>query len=199
VNAGVPAEGSDAMARDVRPSSGEARAVLRGRAWRFGDDISTDLLSPGAYAVASLDERKRHTLETANPRFAADVRTGDIVVGGGNFGCGSSRETSAEELKALGVACVVAASFARIFLRNAVAIGLAALPCPDAPAAVAEGDSVEVDLDTATVRNLATGTVVRGRPLPPQMLEILRAGGILALLRRRGEQGGGRDALGSGR
>jgi len=187
------------VARDVLASNGEARAVLRGRAWRFGDDISTDLLSPGTYAVASLDERKRHTLEAVNPRFAADVRTGDIVVGGRNFGCGSSRETSPEELKALGVACVVAASFARIFLRNAVAIGLAALPCPDAPAAVAEGNSVEVNLDTGTVRNLATGMVVRGRPLPPQMLEILRAGGILALLSRRGEPGGARDALGSDR
>ncbi len=175
--------------------------VMRGRAWRFGDDISTDLLAPGAYAVAPLDERKQHTLEAVNPRFAAEVHPGDIVVAGRNFGCGSSRETAPEGLKALGVGCVVAASFARIFLRNAVAIGLPALPCPDAPSAINEGDPVEVDLEAGTVRNFLTGTVVRGRQLPPQMLEILRAGGVLALLRRRGPErvSGWCDDLESGR
>ncbi len=163
-------------------------SVIRGRAWRFGDDMSTDLLAPGAYAVAPLEERKRHTLEAVNPRFAADVQPGDVVVAGRNFGCGSSRESAPEGLKALGVGCVVATSFARIFLRNAVAIGLPALPCPDAAAAIGDGDPVEVDLEAGTVRNLATGALVRGQHLPPQMLQILRAGGVLALLRRRGPE-----------
>lgn len=158
---------------------------VRGRAWRFGDDISTDALSPGAYAVASPAERARHTLEAVNPRFAVEVRPGDVVVAGRNFGCGSSRETAPEALKTLGVGCVVAASFARLFLRNAVAIGLPALPCAEAPAAVADGDAVEVDLETGTVRNVATGAAVQGQLLPPQMLDVLRAGGIEPLLRRR--------------
>jgi 3-isopropylmalate/(R)-2-methylmalate dehydratase small subunit len=161
------------------------QSKIRGRAWLFGDDISTDLLAPGAYAVAPLDERKRHTLEAVNPRFAEEARPQDVVVAGRNFGCGSSRETAPEGLLALGVGCVVAESFARIFLRNAVAIGLPALPCPGAASAVADGDQVEVDLEAGTVRNLSTGVVVSGQRLPPQMLEILGAGGILPLLRRR--------------
>lgn len=168
---------------------------IRGRAWRFGDNISTDLLAPGAYAVAPLEERKRHTLEAVNPGFAEEVRPQDAVVAGRNFGCGSSRETAPEGLLALGVGCVVAESFARIFLRNAVAIGLPALPCPGAAAAVADGDQVEVDLEAGTVRNLSTGAVVSGQRLPPQMLEILGAGGIVPLLRRRVQEearGGGR-------
>ncbi len=160
--------------------------VIRGRTWRFGDDISTDLLSPGAYAVAPLEERKRHTLEAVNPRFASEARPGDVVVAGRNFGCGSSRETAPEGLKALGIGCVVAESFARIFLRNAVAIGLPALPCPGVTSLLREGDPIDVDLDAGVVRNCATGAEIAGSRLPAQMLEILRAGGILALLRRRG-------------
>ncbi len=188
------AGGGNDVARAHGIGARGARTVIRGRVWRFGDDISTDLLSPGAYALASLDERKRHTLEAANPRFAAEARPGDVVVAGRNFGCGSSRETAPEELQALGVGCVLATSFARIFLRNAVAIGLPALSCPDACAALADGDVAEVDLDAGTVRNPATGIEVRSIPLPPQMLEILRAGGILALLRRRGAEGAGGGA-----
>lgn len=162
--------------------------VWRGRAWVFGDDVSTDLLSPGAYAVAPLEERKKHVLESVNPDFARAVRPGDVVVAGRNFGCGSSRETAPENLRALGVACVVADSFARIFLRNAVALGLAVLPCPGAGRLARDGDPVEVDLGAATVKNLASGVTLVGAPLPPEMLEILEAGGILAVL--RGGKGG---------
>jgi 3-isopropylmalate/(R)-2-methylmalate dehydratase small subunit len=166
-------------------STGEPGLRILGRAWCFGDDISTDALSPGAYAVAPPDVRAAHTLEAVNPRFAAEVRPGDVVVAGRNFGCGSSRETAPEGLKALGVGCVVAASFARLFLRNAVAIGLPALPCPDAAAAVADGDDLEIDLEAGLVRNLKRGVTVRGRPLAAPMLDVLRAGGIAPLLRRR--------------
>ncbi len=157
---------------------------IRGRAWCFGDDISTDLLSPGAYAVASVEVRKQHVLESVNPRFAAEVRPGDVVVAGRNFGCGSSRETAAENLKALGVGCVVADSFARIFLRNAVAIGLAVLACPGVSRRFADGDPVEVNLAGGWVRNGRTGEMLRGEPLPEEMREILAAGGIVAVLRR---------------
>ncbi|MDR7486019.1 MAG: 3-isopropylmalate dehydratase [Armatimonadota bacterium] len=161
------------------------RVPIRGRAWCFGDDVSTDLLAPGAYAVEPLEERRRHVLEAVNPRFAAEVRPGDVVVAGKNFGCGSSREHAPEGLQALSVGCVVAASFARIFLRNAVAIGLPVLTCPGATAAVTDGDPVQVDLAAGTVHNLRTGEVLTGSPLPPQMLAILEAGGIVPLLRRR--------------
>jgi 3-isopropylmalate/(R)-2-methylmalate dehydratase small subunit len=133
--------------------------------------------------VAPLEERKLHTLEAVDPRFAREVRPGDVVVAGRNFGCGSSRETAPEALKALGVGCVVAGSFARLFLRNAVAIGLPVLPCPGAREAVEGGDEVEVDLEAGTLRNLRTGATVRGEALPREMREILAAGGILALLR----------------
>lgn len=159
--------------------------TARGRAWVFGDDISTDLLAPGMYAAAPLAERVTHTLESVNPRFAREVSSDDIVVAGRNFGCGSSRETAPEALKALGVGCVVAESMARIFLRNAVAIGLPVLVCPGVTQAVSDGDPVAVTLGTGMVRNERTGTVVRGSLLPPLMREILGSGGMMPLLRAR--------------
>ncbi len=155
---------------------------IKGRAWCFGDGISTDLLSPGQYAVDSLEVRKQHTLESVDPRFAAEVKPGDVVVAGRDFGCGSSRETAPEGLKALGVACVVADSFARLFLRNAVAIGLPVLPCPGASSAFSPGDGIEVDLATGEVRNVGLGVVLRSEPLPESMRKILSAGGMLAVL-----------------
>jgi 3-isopropylmalate/(R)-2-methylmalate dehydratase small subunit len=163
---------------------------VRGAVWRFGDDVSTDLLSPGSYAVEPLDVRKLHTLESLDPGFASGVRPGDVVVAGKNFGCGSSRETAPEGLLALGVGCVVAGSFARLFLRNAVAIGLPVVPCAGASEAFDQGDQIEVELHTGRVRNLGTGVVLAGEPLPEEMLEILAAGGILALLRAQAERAG---------
>ncbi|MCC6224725.1 MAG: 3-isopropylmalate dehydratase small subunit [Thermoleophilia bacterium] len=160
-----------------------ASARIAGRVWRFGDDVSTDLLSPGEYAIDPVSVRKQHCLESLNPDFPRAARPGDLVVAGSNFGCGSSRETAPENLKALGIACVVADSFARIFLRNAVAIGLPVLACPGASAAFADGDTAEIDLGEGTLRHAGTGAVLRGEPLPPEMREILSAGGILAVLR----------------
>lgn len=156
--------------------------VVRGRAWVFGDDISTDLLAPGMYAASPLAERVTHTLESVNPRFAREVASDDIVVAGRNFGCGSSRETAPEALKALGAGCVVAESMARIFLRNAVAIGLPVLVCPGVTQAVEDGDPVSVTLATGTVRNERTGKAVQGSLLPPLMREILGSGGMMPLL-----------------
>jgi 3-isopropylmalate/(R)-2-methylmalate dehydratase small subunit len=133
--------------------------------------------------VDSLEVRKMHTLESVDPRFATDVQAGDVVIAGRDFGCGSSRETAPENLKELGVACVVADSFARLFLRNAVAIGLPVLPCPGASSSFSPGGDVEVDLATGQVRNIETGTVLHGEPLPESMRRILSAGGMLAVLR----------------
>lgn len=161
---------------------------VRGRAWVFGDDISTDLLAPGAYAIAPLSERVQHTLEAVNPHFASEVRPGDVVIAGKNFGCGSSRETAPEGLKALGVGCVAAESLARIFLRNAVAIGLPVLVCAGITTAVADGDPVEVEMATGKVTNLRTGQAILASPLPPLMREILAAGGVMPMLRRLAQQ-----------
>ncbi len=160
--------------------------VLCGRVWRFDHDISTDLLSPGAYAVDSVEVRKLHTLESINPAFAPGVRSGDIVVAGRNFGCGSSRETAAENLKVLGVACVAAESFSRLFMRNAVAVGLPVLVCAGVHAAFDDGDRIEIDLASGVARNTGSGTELQGDSLPEEMRQILAAGGILAVLESRG-------------
>ena len=157
--------------------------AIKGKTWCFGDGISTDLLSPGQYAVDSLQVRKMHTLESIDPRFATDVKAGDVVVAGRDFGCGSSRETAPENLKELGVACVVADSFSRLFLRNAVAIGLPVLPCPGVSSAFSPDSGIEVDLATGEVRNVGTGAVLHGEPLPESMRRILSAGGMLAILK----------------
>ncbi len=157
--------------------------VMAGRVWTFDNDISTDVLSPGQYAVAPVEERKLHVLESVNPEFAPGVAAGDIVVAGRNFGCGSSRETAAENLKALGVACVAAESLARIFMRNAIAVGLPVIVCPGIRQVFADGDRAEIDLSTGRVANLGSGAELRGDSLPDEMREILAAGGILAKLR----------------
>lgn len=159
--------------------------LIGGRVWKFDHDVSTDLLSPGAYAVDSVEVRKLHVLESVNPDFASDVAPGDVVVAGRNFGCGSSRETAAENLVALGVACVVAESFSRLFTRNAVAVGLPVLICSGVHEAFEDGARAEVDLGAGRVRNLDTDAELQGDSLPPEMLEILDAGGILAVLAKR--------------
>jgi 3-isopropylmalate/(R)-2-methylmalate dehydratase small subunit len=160
-----------------------SQPAIRGRTWCFGDGISTDLLSPGQYAVDSVQVRKMHTLESVDPHFATAVQAGDVLVAGRDFGCGSSRETAPENLKELGVACVVADSFARLFLRNAVAIGLPVLPCDGVSSAFSPGSDIEVDLASGQVRNIDTGAVLHGEPLPESMRRILRAGGMLAVLK----------------
>jgi 3-isopropylmalate/(R)-2-methylmalate dehydratase small subunit len=155
---------------------------LVGSVWRFDHDISTDVLSPGQYAVDPVDVRKLHVLESVNPSFASDVKSGDVVVAGRNFGCGSSRETAPENLKALGVACVVAESFSRIFMRNSVALGLPVVVCSGVHGAFADGDRIEVDLAKGRIVNLESGAELNGDSLPTEMREILSAGGILAVL-----------------
>jgi 3-isopropylmalate/(R)-2-methylmalate dehydratase small subunit len=160
----------------------DARQPMRGRAWKFGHDISTDLLSPGTYAVDPTELRMLHTLESVNAAFASEVSPGEVVVAGRNFGCGSSRETAPENLKALGIACVVAESFSRLFIRNAVAIGLPVLVCHGVHQAFADGDEVVIDLEAGTISSQDGEHRLQGDPLPPAMRDILAAGGILALL-----------------
>jgi len=159
---------------------------MRGRVWKLDHDISTDVLSPGAYAIDPVEVRKLHVLESVNPAFASEVEPGDVIVAGRNFGCGSSRETAPENLKVLGVACVCAESFARLFMRNAVAVGLPVLVCGGVHSAFVDGDDIEIDLATGRVRNVVRGTDLQGEPLPEEMRDILTAGGVLSLLRSRG-------------
>jgi len=158
-------------------------SVIQGRVWKVGDQINTDLITPGQYLTAPIEEVKKHVLEAINPRFAKEARKGDILVAGKNFGCGSSRESAPRALKALGISAVVAESFARIFFRNAVAIGLAVVPCPGVFQSFEEGETVELDLESARVKNLNRNIQLQGKPLPKEMLEVLHKGGITPLLK----------------
>ena len=159
--------------------------VLQGRVWSFDHDISTDVLSPGAYAIDPVEVRKLHVLESVNPAFAPGVEPGDIIVAGRNFGCGSSRETAPENLKALGIACIAAESFSRLFMRNAIAVGLPVLVCAGVHGAFTDGDGIEIDLTSGRVRNVTSGSDLQGDSLPEEMRKILAAGGILAVLRNQ--------------
>lgn len=155
-----------------------------GRAFVFGDDVDTDVLAPGAYLKGSLDELARHCLEVLDPAFAATVRPGDVVVGGRNFGAGSSREQAAAVLRHLGVVAVVARSFAGIFHRNAINLGLPVLVCPQA-AEVRAGDAIVVDVANARIELPARGLTLACTPLPGHLTGILAAGGLLPWLERR--------------
>jgi 3-isopropylmalate/(R)-2-methylmalate dehydratase small subunit len=161
--------------------------MIRGRVWKFGDNVDTDVITPGVYVNAPMEEMKKHVLEALDPRFPEEVRAGDIIVAGKNFGCGSSRETAPDAIKALGVGAVIAESFARIFFRNAVSIGLPVLPCPGVSGAFREGEEAELDISGARVTNLSSNRVLQGQPLAKDILDILSQGGTLTLLKAMAE------------
>ncbi|MCP5367611.1 MAG: 3-isopropylmalate dehydratase [Hyphomicrobiales bacterium] len=156
---------------------------MSGTAWVFGDDIDTDALAPGLYMKAPIEELARHCLETVDPGFAAQVQPGDIVVGGRNFGLGSSREQAAQALKVLGVAAVVAQSFAGIFFRNALNLGLPALRCARA-GEIPAGARLAVDAEAGTI-TIDGGPVLDCVPLPPHLLAMVRDGGLIPHLERK--------------
>jgi 3-isopropylmalate/(R)-2-methylmalate dehydratase small subunit len=156
---------------------------MSGRAWVFGDDVDTDAIAPGAWMKFDIDALSRHCLEALDPAFAREVRAGDVLVAGRNFGCGSSREQAAQALRHLGLAAVVARSFAGLFYRNAINLGLPVLECEDA-GRVPAGAAVAVDLEQATLR-IAGGETLRCAPIAPFLQDILRAGGLLNQLERR--------------
>ncbi len=158
-------------------------SLIRGRVWKVGDQINTDLITPGQYLTAAIEEVKKHVLEAVNPRFSKEAREGDLLVAGKNFGCGSSRESAPRALKALGISAVVAESFARIFFRNAVAIGLAVVPCPGVSQSFEEGETLELHLEDALVKNLKRKIQLQGKLLPKEMLDVLHKGGITPLLK----------------
>ncbi|MBW1699915.1 MAG: 3-isopropylmalate dehydratase [Deltaproteobacteria bacterium] len=155
--------------------------IIKGRVWKFGNDISTDYLSPSFGMDESWEERKRKILHI-HKGFTREWKPGDVIVAGKNFGCGSSRESAPGNLKKMGIGCVVAESFARIFFRNCMAIAFPVTICKGVTKAFEEGDILELDFEHSIVRNLTNGKELMGRPLHPDLLDIVRAGGILESL-----------------
>ena len=156
------------------------------RAWRFGDDIDTDVIIPARYLTSS-DEKELglHALEGLDPGFADEVRQGDVVVAGRNFGCGSSREHAPLALRGAGVSVVVASSFARIFFRNAINTGLPVLVCPEAVEATETGDDLEINVSSGTIFNASKEMRFAARPHPEFVLEIIERGGLVPWVRER--------------
>jgi len=160
---------------------------LRGKAWKFGDNISTDLICPGRYfhLRSNLPELAKHVLEDADPEFAQKMSQGDLVVGGRNFGCGSSREHAPTIMKIAGVSAVLAKSFARIFYRNGINVGLPLLECDTSK--IDEGDELEVDPASGKVLNVTKRIELASRPLPQAMINILNDGGLVAHITKHGD------------
>jgi 3-isopropylmalate/(R)-2-methylmalate dehydratase small subunit len=159
---------------------------LTGRVHKFGDDINTDEIIPARYLNTSdPGDLARHVMEDADPDFVHNMKPGDFIVGGKNFGCGSSREHAPIAIKAAGVAAVIADSFARIFYRNAFNMGLPILESPEAAAELAGSERVTVNLDTGLITDLDTGKTYTSQPLPPFMQELLEDGGLMAHLKKK--------------
>ncbi len=159
---------------------------IRGKAWKFGDDINTDVIIPGKYKFKTLNmkELATHAMEGVDPNFSRKVNPGDLIVAGKNFGCGSSREHAPRVLKELGISAVVAESFARIFFRNAINVGLPVVECKEAVKEISEGDVIEVSLEEGILKNLTKGRSYRFKPIPSPLLNILRAGGLVEYLKK---------------
>ncbi len=151
-----------------------------GQVYKFGSNIDTDAIIPARYLnTFDPDELARHCMEDADPDFPKKVKAGDMIVAEKNFGCGSSREHAPIAIKAAGISCVIAHSFARIFYRNAINIGLPILESPEAANAIQEGDQLEVELETGTIRNLRTGAIYQATTFPDFMQGIIAQGGLI--------------------
>lgn len=163
---------------------------VSGIAHKYGDNVDTDVIIPARYLnTASREELAVHCMEDIDPDFPKKVKPGDLIVAGENFGCGSSREHAPMAIQASGVSCVIARSFARIFYRNAINIGLPILECPEAADAVAAGDRVAVDFDSGLITDETTGRSFTAAPFPPFILDIIREGGLIpSILKERREK-----------
>lgn len=159
---------------------------FKGTAFRYGRDVDTDVIIPARYLNTSDPaELAKHCLEDLDPTFVGRVKRGDIIVADENFGCGSSREHAPVAIKAAGVSVVIAKSFARIFYRNAINIGLPIMECPEAADAISDGDVVYVDADTGVVRDETTVATFQAQPFPPFIQEIINEGGLVARTKRQ--------------
>lgn len=157
---------------------------LNGTVIKYGDNVDTDVIIPARY-LNTIDKKElaSHCMEDLDTTFTSRVKPGDIMVGGENFGCGSSREHAPVAIKAAGIDCVIAKSFARIFYRNAINIGLAILECPAASAEIENGDEVTVDFDTGVITDVTKGTTYQAEPFPPFIKDMIARGGLMASLK----------------
>ena len=161
--------------------------ILKGKAWKFGDNISTDLIAPGKYLHlrSNLPELAKHVMEDADKDFVRNVKKGDFIVGGNNFGLGSSREHAPTIIKMAGVSAVLAKSFARIFFRNAINVGLPVIICDTDK--IKQGDNLEVDLEKGIVKDLTNKAKLKFPALPKVMTNILKDGGLVAHIKKHGD------------
>jgi len=158
--------------------------VIEGRVWTLGPDVDTDQIISGKYlTIIDPEELKKHVFEIALPEFAKEARAGDILIADENFGCGSSREHAPQAMRAIGVGAVVADSFARIFFRNAINLGIPAIEARGVRAIFEKGDTARIEMTTGRVTNLRTGTSVSFPPLPRHLLDLLEAGGLVEKVR----------------
>lgn len=160
---------------------------MTGRVHRFGDNVDTDMIMPARFLGQSRTEQARHALEGADPDFPGKVQPGDVIVAGRNFGCGSARPAN-RPLQDVGIACVIATSFANLFMRNAVNEGLAILRCPEAAAELREGDLVDVDHEGGIIRCPTTGRVYQAEMFPEFIRQIIRSGGLIPYAREKVKQ-----------
>ena len=159
---------------------------MKGKAHKFGDHVDTDQIIPAAYLVTTdPKELAIHCMETPDPDFMKRVKDGDVMIAGIDFGCGSSREHAPIAIMGAGVSCVIAKSFARIFFRNSINLGLPVLESPEAADAIEQGDEIDVDLATGTIRNLTTEETFKAKPFEPFMMDIIEAGGLVEYTKRK--------------
>ncbi len=155
---------------------------------KYGDNVDTDVIIPARYLnIADKKELATHCMEDIDTNFVKVVKDGDVMVGGYNFGCGSSREHAPMVIKESGISCVIAKTFARIFYRNAINIGLAILECPEASEKIDSGDEVAIDFDTGVITNLTKGETYQANPFPDFIKKIIQAGGLMADIKNRQE------------
>lgn len=160
--------------------------IIKGRAWKFGANLDTDAIIPARYLnVSDPGELAQHCMEDERPQFVTEVKKGDIIVAETNFGCGSSREHAPIALKAKGISCVIAKSFARIFYRNAFNMGLPILECNQAVDGISDGQEVEVDLVKGEIKNNSTNQLFQAIPIPPFMQQMIDDGGLMEHIAKR--------------
>lgn len=160
--------------------------IIKGKNWKFGNDIDTDAIIPARYLNTSdPKELAKHIMEDADRDFPSKVKSGDIIVAGKNFGCGSSREHAPIAIKAAGIQAVIAKSFARIFYRNSFNTGLPIFESEEASEKIAQGDEIEIDADGGIIRNISKGETYKANPIPPFMQELIAAGGLVEWTKRK--------------
>jgi 3-isopropylmalate/(R)-2-methylmalate dehydratase small subunit len=164
---------------------------LRGKTFKYGDNVDTDAIIPARYLnLSEPAELAAHCMEDIDSDFMVKVKPGDVIVAGSNFGCGSSREHAPVAIKASGISCVIAKTFARIFFRNAINIGLPLLECEEAADSISAGDIIEVDLSTGKITDLSSGKTFTSKPYPEFMMNVIKAGGLVDYTRQKLAAGG---------